>query len=343
MLGRGSFRELRPVKEIARRVFLRDDPLTMLLAYYVHDLSPFLVKIGGFGLRWYGLAYLAGFVIGTLLYRRLARQGYSDLKPDQVADFITMGALFGVLLGGRLGYMLFYDPIGFFHDPLMLFRIWEGGMASHGGILGLAIYALWYARKHGLSWRNLGDNLVVVAPVGILLGRCANFINGELYGRAANVPWAMQFPKEILLWSPGRQEELLATASAISPAFSSPDALVSGAASSPELRALLAARLTPRYPSQIVEALLEGVFLFLLLWILRTRVRLPDGVLTGVFLIAYALVRIAGECFREPDAPLTAGMTRGQFLSLFMIVSGILFVIWAWMKPRYPKALSRAI
>jgi len=314
----------------------------MLLAYYVHDLSPFLVKIGGFGLRWYGLAYLAGFVIGTLLYRRLAQRGYSDLRPDQVSDFITMAALFGVLLGGRLGYMLFYDPVGFFHDPLLFFRVWEGGMASHGGILGLALYTLWYARKHGLCWRNLSDNIVVVAPVGIFLGRCANFINGELYGRAANVSWAMQFPKEILLWSSVRQEELLVRAASIDPAFGSPDLLISGVSSSPALRGLLAAQLTPRYPSQLVEAFLEGAFLFALLWILRTRVRLPDGVLTGVFLITYALVRIAGECFREPDAPLTAGMTRGQFLSLFMIVSGVGFLVWAWLRPRYPKALARS-
>lgn len=313
----------------------------MLLAYYVHDLSPFLLQIGGFGLRWYGLSYLAGFVIGTLLYRRLAQRGYSDLRPDQVADFITMGALFGVLLGGRLGYMLFYDPFGFLHDPLLFFRVWEGGMASHGGILGLALYTLWYARKHGFSWRNLCDNLVVVAPVGIFLGRCANFINGELYGRAATVPWAIQFPKEILLWSPGRQEELITRASAIDPAFASPEVLISGVAASPALRGLLSTYLTPRYPSQIVEALLEGVFLFALLWMLRTRCRLSDGVLSGVFLIAYALVRIAGECFREPDAPLTAGMTRGQFLSLFMIVSGILFLLWSRLRPRYPKALAR--
>jgi len=119
-----------------------------------------------------------------------------------------------------------------------------------------------------------------------------------------------------------------ARASVIDPAFASPEALISGVSASPGLRELLAGWLTPRYPSQIVEALLEGVFLFALLWILRTRVRLADGVLSGMFLIAYALARIAGECFREPDAPLTAGMTMGQFLSLFMIVSGILFLVW---------------
>jgi phosphatidylglycerol:prolipoprotein diacylglycerol transferase len=314
----------------------------MLLGYYVHDLSPFLIQFGGLGLRWYGLAYLAGFVVGILLYRNLAKRGYSDLKPDQVADFITMGALFGVLAGGRLGYMLFYDPSGFFHDPLIFFRVWEGGMASHGGILGLALYTFWYAYRHHLSWRNLGDNLVVVAPVGLFFGRCANFINGELYGRIATVPWAVQFPKEILTWPPERLTRLLEEASAVDPRFAAPGELISGVATSPALRSLLSERIPPRYPSQLVEAGLEGVLLFLLLWGLRTRVRLPDGALCGVFFIAYALFRILGECVREPDAPLTGIFTRGQFLSLFMILVGALFLFLAWKTPRYPPALSRS-
>ena len=173
----------------------------MFLAYFVHDLSPYLIHFGGvFGLRWYGIAYLAGFAVGILLYRRLATLGYSDLRPSQVTDFITMGALIGVLLGGRLGYMLFYDWDHFIHDPLIFFRVWEGGMASHGGIVALTLFTFWYARRHHLSWRNLGDNLVVVAPVGLFFGRCANFINGELYGRIAHVWWAVQFPKEIFLY-----------------------------------------------------------------------------------------------------------------------------------------------
>jgi len=311
----------------------------MLLAYYVHDLSPFLIHFGGFGLRWYGLAYLTGFVAGMLLYRRLAVMGYSDLRPDQVGDFITMGALFGVLLGGRLGYMLFYDFTRFFHDPLIFFRVWEGGMASHGGILGLTIYTLWYARRHGCSFRNLGDNLVVVAPVGLFFGRCANFINGELYGRVAHVFWAVQFPKEILFYDPSRLDRLLARTSGIDPAFTSPEAVVQGAEYSMPLRNLLATEISPRYPSQLVEALLEGAVLFALLWILRTRVRLPDGILCGIFFISYAILRILGECFREPDAPLTGILTRGQFLSVFMIVTGLLFVVWSFMKPRYPQAM----
>ena len=314
----------------------------MLLAYYVHDLSPFLVQFGGFGLRWYGLSYLAGFLIGILLYRRLAQRGYSVLRPDQVTDFITMGALFGVLLGGRLGYMLFYDPDRFFHDPLVFFRVWEGGMASHGGIIGLTLFTIWFSRRHHLSFRNLGDNLVVVAPVGLFFGRCANFINGELYGRITEAVWAVQFPKEILLYSPEHLDRLLGKAAVINPSFANPEAVIAGVAGSPPLHDLLAVEIAPRYPSQLVEAALEGILLFAVLWMLRTRVRLADGMLSGIFFIGYALLRIAGECFREPDAPMTAGLTRGQFLSLFMIVIGILFLISAWRNPSYPKALAVA-
>ena len=315
----------------------------MLLAYYIHDLSPFLIHIGGFGLRWYGLAYLAGFIVGILLYKHLAKRGYSDLRPDQVTDFITMGALFGVLLGGRLGYMLFYDADRFLHDPLIFFRVWEGGMASHGGILGLTLYTIWYARRHRLSFRNLADNLVVVGPVGVFFGRCANFINGELYGRVTDTFWAVQFPKEILIYPPEHLERLLSKTVAVDPSLGSPEAVIAGVASSQPLRELLAVEIAPRYPSQLVEAGLEGLFLFALLWMLRTRVRLANGILTGVFFIAYAVVRFLGECFREPDAPLTGILTRGQFLSLFMILIGIFFLLWARWKPSYPHCFTKAL
>ncbi|MCX8493758.1 MAG: prolipoprotein diacylglyceryl transferase [Chthoniobacterales bacterium] len=313
----------------------------MLLAYYIHDLSPFLIQIGGFGLRWYGLAYLAGFIVGILLYKHLAKRGYSDLRPDQVTDFITMSALFGVLLGGRLGYMLFYDGDRFFHDPLIFFRVWEGGMASHGGILGLTFYTIWYARRHRLSFRNLADNLVVVGPVGVFFGRCANFINGELYGRVTDVFWAVQFPKEILVYPPDHLERLLSKTVAVDPSLGSPEAVIAGVTASQPLRELLAVEIAPRYPSQLVEAGLEGLFLFALLWMLRTRVRLANGVLTGVFFIAYAVVRFLGECFREPDAPLTGMLTRGRFLSLFMILIGIFFLLWARWKPSYPHRFTK--
>jgi phosphatidylglycerol---prolipoprotein diacylglyceryl transferase len=252
-----------------------------------------------------------------------------------------MGALFGVLLGGRLGYMLFYDTGRFLANPLLFFRVWEGGMASHGGILGLGIYTFWYARRHGLSWLNLGDNLVVVAPVGIFFGRCANFINGELYGRITDAFWAVCFPKEILFYTPERLDPLLEKTSRIDPAFITPEAVISGVAVSPPLRSLMESEIPPRYPSQLVEAGLEGILLFVLLWLLRTRVRLPDGVLSGIFFIAYAGVRILGECFREPDAPMTGIFTRGQFLSLFMILAGIAMIFFSLRRPTYPPALRR--
>jgi phosphatidylglycerol:prolipoprotein diacylglycerol transferase len=309
-----------------------------MLSFYVHDLSPFLIHFGGnFGIRWYGLAYILAFLFGTLLYRKLAQKGYSDLTPDQVTDFITWGALFGVVVGGRLGYMLFYDLDGFLENPFLFFRVWEGGMSSHGGILGLALYSLWYARKHHVSWLNLGDNLVVVAPIGLFLGRCANFINGELFGRATTATWAMQFPKELAFLPPGFVMATLQDTAAIDPKFCTVDAVITGVSSSPALHDYLATILTPRYPSQLIEAGLEGVVLFTLLWVLRTCCRLPNGILTGVFFIAYALLRIAGETFREPDAPLVGMFTRGEFFSFFLIVIGIAFVIAALLRPSYPR------
>ncbi|KAB2644317.1 MAG: prolipoprotein diacylglyceryl transferase [Verrucomicrobia bacterium] len=298
-----------------------------MIAFYVHDLSPFLIQFGSeFGLRWYGLAYILAFLFGTLLYRHLAKRGYSVLTPDQVTDFITWGALFGVVIGGRLGYMLFYDLDAFLQNPLIFFRVWEGGMSSHGGIIGLALYSLWYARRHHLSWLNLGDNLVVVAPIGLFLGRCANFINGELFGRPTTVFWAVQFPKELAFLPPGFVVATLQDTSAINPKFCTIDAVAEGVHSSPQLHDYLATILTPRYPSQLLEAFLEGVVLFTLLWMLRTRCRLPNGILTGVFFIAYALLRIAGEIVREPDAPLIGCFTRGEFFSFFLILIGIGFI-----------------
>ena len=314
----------------------------MMLAFYVHNLSPFLIRFSeGIGLRWYGLAYIFAFLFGTLLYRHLARRGYSDLTPDQVTDFITWGALLGVVVGGRLGYMLFYDLDGFLQNPLLFFRVWEGGMSSHGGIIGLALYSLWYARRHHVSWLNLGDNLVVVAPIGLFLGRCANFINGELFGRPTTVSWAMQFPKELAFLPPGFVVATLQDTAAIDPKFSNVDAVVAGVSSSPALRDYLATILTPRYPSQLIEAFLEGIVLFTILWIMRTRFRLPNGILTGTFFIAYALLRIAGEIFREPDAPLVGIFTRGEFFSFFLIVMGIGFIIAAIMRPQYPQATEK--
>jgi len=135
-------------------------------------------------------------LLAYLLLRVLSKRGYLDLPQSVLGDFVTWVALFGVMIGGRLGYVFFYKP-EMLRDPMSILRVWEGGMSSHGGIIGVVVFTLIYSRRHKLPWTNPGDSLCVVAPIGLFLGRCANFINGELYGRVANVSWAMQFPKEL--------------------------------------------------------------------------------------------------------------------------------------------------
>lgn len=290
-------------------------------AYYIHQLSPYIVRFNEhLGLHWYGFAYVLAFLCGYWVYRWLAGRGYGPLKADQVGDFITYAAIFGVMLGGRLGWILFYGLPEVLADPLKGIKLWEGGMSSHGGILGLVIFTFVYARKQRISWPALGDNLVVVAPIGLFFGRCANFINGELWGRKTTVAWAMQFPHEIEFQSPelGRL-------------------VAQGYAHDPVALAALGRLLPPRHPSQLYEALLEGGVLFVSLWLVRTRVKAPVGMLTGLFFLIYAALRIAGEEFREPDVGIafTLGFTRGQFLSLFMLLIGAAFVVYA-LKTRQP-------
>lgn len=304
-----------------------------MLAYYVHDLDPIIFRIwDNIGPRWYGMAYVLAFICAYALLRHLARRGYMDLSVARVADFVTWGALFGVMLGGRLGYVFFYRP-EMLREPLSILRVWEGGMSSHGGILGLFLFTLYYARRHKLSWTNIGDNVVVAAPIGLFFGRCANFINGELYGRAANVPWAMQFPKELLEPANGAEaERAIIACEKIDPSLTSPDAILAAVRHNPEVKETLRSILTPRHPSQLYEALCEGVVLFLVLWIVRIKFRTRNGVLTGLFFICYAVLRIFVETFREPDSPLVGSFTRGQFFSFFLIIIGLGFLIAAAMR-----------
>lgn len=312
-------------------VMLLVSPLAMIVATYVHDLSPFVIRFGeNFGVRWYGLAYVASFLIGYLLFVRLARMGYSDIPPSKVGDFITMTALFGVIIGGRLGYVFFYRPLDYWHDPISILKLTQGGMSSHGGILGIFLFTWFYARRQKVAWTNLGDNLVCVAPVGLYLVRCANFVNGELYGRVTSVPWAMKFPLELI-------ERPSEAAMRAFPAGDLRVRMVEDAYANPVARENLAPYLELRHPSQFYEAFFEGLLLFLILWFLRTRFRLPNGVLTGAFFILYAFARIGCEIFREPDAPLAGPFTRGQFLSLFMILFGIAFVIVGFRRQEYPR------
>ena len=310
-----------------------------MVAYYVHDLDPLIFRLwDNVGPRWYGLAYVLAFVCSYVLFRLLAKRGYADLPVPKVGDFITGAALFGVIVGGRLGYVLFYKP-EMLREPMSILRVWEGGMSSHGGMFGLLAFTFYYAWRHKISWLNLDDNLVVTAPVGLFFGRCANFINGELYGRATNVSWAVQFPKE-LTENVGEAERAIMSCRQIDPSLNSSDAIVAAVRHQPQVKEVLRGILTPRHPSQLYEAFFEGIVLFAILWLVRTRMRQPNGVLTGLFLVCYALFRIWVENFREPDATLIAGFTRGQFFSFFLIAIGLAFVIGAKLRPTFPKEIA---
>ena len=310
-----------------------------MLAYYLHSLNPIIFRIyDNVGPRWYGLAYVLAFVSSYVLFLWLAKRGYADLPPQRVGDFITGCALFGVIIGGRLGYVFFYKP-EMLREPLSILRVWEGGMSSHGGMFGLLAFTFYYAHRHKISWTNLGDNLVVTAPIGLFFGRCANFVNGELYGRITNVPWAMQFPKE-LLDHPQEADQAVAACASIDPWLTTPDAVIASVHSHPEVAAALRSILSPRHPSQIYEAFFEGIVLFAILWFVRACTRQPNGVLTGLFFICYAIFRSNIENFREPDAELIGPFTRGQFFSFFLIVIGIAFVVVAKNRPTYPKRMT---
>ena len=310
-----------------------------MLAYYLHDLDPIIFRVyDNIGPRWYGLAYVLAFICGYALLGLLAKRGYADLPASRVGDFVTGCALFGVIIGGRLGYVFFYKP-EMLREPISILRVWEGGMSSHGGMIGLLLFTLYYAHRHKLSWTNLADNVGVTAPLGLFFGRCANFINGELYGRAANVAWAVQFPKE-LLDHPAEADRAVAACAQIDPSLTTPEAIVSAVHRQSQVKEVLRTILTPRHPSQLYEAFFEGVILFAILWIVRTRTRQPNGVLAGLFFICYAIFRVVIETFREPDATLIAGFTRGQFFSFFLIAIGVAFVVAAKMRPTFPKRTS---
>ncbi len=332
----------------------------MFLAFYVHQLDPVIVQFTeDIKLRWYGLAYLAGFVAGYFLLKRLAERKLWVLPPEKTADFIAAAALLGVFVGGRLGYILFYQIPrdgwqSIANDPLVILRVWEGGMASHGGILGLVIFTFFYARKHKVSWTGLGDGLCVVAPIGLMCGRIANFINGELYGRVANgVAWAVKFPGTFIdpkAPESNRLNEALAAAIQADPAFAKTvemlpadgnpgahylfyyDQLAVANRHSDAVTKAIEPFLEPRHPSQLYEGLLEGAFLFSILWLVRVKFpNAPHGLLTGLFFGLYATFRIFAEQFREPDAAWVVKdfLTQGQFLSLFMYLFSAAFLIFA--------------
>lgn len=338
-----------------------------LFATYVHHLDPFAIQFTEtFGIRWYGLAYVAGFVAAFLLIRWFVKIGASELKDSQVADFITVLAIFGVMLGGRLGYMLLYNFDELVSNPRSLFDVLGGGMSSHGGIAGMTLVAWIYARKTKTSWAGLGDNLVTVAPVGVFFGRIANFVNGELYGRRTDHSLAMKFPDELTevvatpqgtewMYPTERLEALAAKAGEVAPGLAEKiDSVISQAGAggfdahrsvvrliqetsleNPAFRDMLGEILTPRHPSQLYEAFVEGLLIFVIMLSVRLKWKnLYHGVLTGLFFVLYAIGRIAVENFREPDSGYIGSLTKGQFYSTFMIVIGFAFLIYGFTRKR---------
>lgn len=313
-----------------------------VLAVWLHTLDPFIFRVGEFGPRWYGLSYVLSALIGYWLYRRLSLKGYTDLPAHKIADFITWVGLFGVLIGGRLGWILGY---GLFQphdgDRFWWAKVWQGGMASHGGILGIVIVTFVLSRRWKVSWTSIGDTLCVVAPIGLFLVRCANFINGELYGNPTTSALAVKFPAEI--FDLDRNGEVARNVkAAVAPLFDSApslDQIVELSRTDKAVQAAIEPVLTPRHPSQLYEAMLEGVLLFTILYTLRVRFRMPRGMLTGLFFILYAGLRILGETFRVPDSAWSVGpFSAGQFLSLFMFLIGAAFIVIALKRQEYEKA-----
>ncbi len=255
-------------------------------------IDPVLVEFGPLVIRWYALAYVAGLLLGWRYMLRLAEGEPKVMERRHVDDFLLWATL-GIILGGRLGYVLFYNAEYFLSRPLEIFAMWRGGMSFHGGLLGVVMAIVLFGRSRSLNLLGVCDLIALVAPIGLFFGRIANFINGELFGRATDVPWAMVFPR-----------------------------------GGP----------VPRHPSQLYEAALEGLVLFLILLAIDrlTGARARRGVLTGVFLTGYGAFRIFAEFFREPDAHLgflVAGATMGQILSLPLLAFGLYLIAAAVRGP----------
>jgi phosphatidylglycerol---prolipoprotein diacylglyceryl transferase len=356
---------------------------------YVHNLDPFALEfpkalqVGALhleGIRWYGLAYLTGFLLGYWVIRRMARLKTTPMKLDEIADFVTMIAV-GTMVGGRLGYCLFYAPhllAEFTSSPPFwgVLKVYEGGMASHGGILGVILICIWYARKRGYDPFHILDLVTFGGAVGFFFGRLANFVNGELYGREApaGLSWAVKFPQEMFAWTRDNLTRLID----ISPAVEKLGTIQTSHGETVTLTAdtwrnwvqnyrgdtqswmlvndvieklvhatqnhqtkvieALAPFLTPRYPSQLIQAVLEGLCVFIILNIIWLKPRKP-GVVSGWFAMLYAIARIIGEQFRLPDAQIGyewLGLTRGQWLSIVMFILVTVYFIYALRRPSLP-------
>jgi len=262
------------------------------------EIDPVAISLGPIAIRWYALAYIVGIVFGWLYARSLVKNeklwgGPAPITLLQIDDFVLWVTI-GIIVGGRTGYVLFYNPAFFVEHPAQIFVLWNGGMSFHGGFLGCVAAVMLFARRNGIPILSLGDITTGVAPIGLLLGRLANFIKGELWGRPADssVPWAMVFPDGGPL---------------------------------------------PRHPSQLYEAGLEGLLLFIVLAVMvRMGALKRPGLILGSFIAIYAIARIISELYREPDPQLGflwGGLTMGMLLSVPMILAGAILMVMAWRKP----------
>ncbi len=270
------------------------------------QIDPVALQLGPLAIHWYGLTYLAAFGLFMLLATlRLRHKPYSmSIGPHpwrraDVEDLLFLGVL-GVVAGGRIGYCLFYKLDYYLSHPLEIFYIWQGGMSFHGGLLGVLLAMVWFARSRHRPWLEVVDFIAPCVPAGLAAGRVGNFINGELWGRVADpsLPWAMVFR---------------------------------GAGD------------LPRHPSQVYQFLLEGLLLFVLLWLYARKPR-RTGQVSGAFLLGYGVFRFIAEFFREPDAHLgllSLGMSMGQWLSLPMVLAGAALWLWAARQPLAPATGSR--
>jgi len=258
------------------------------------QFDPVAFQIGPVAIRWYGLMYVIGFLLFVVLGRHRARQNMlTGWRPSDVDDMLLYG-VFGVILGGRLGYVLFYKPLYYVTHPLEIFAVWQGGMSFHGGLIGVLVALLLFARTRRKRWLAVTDFVAPLVPLGLACGRIGNFINGELWGRVTSGPWAMVFPQ-----------------------------------AGPE----------PRHPSQLYQFALEGVLLFVVLWV-YTRRRRPMGAASGLFLLGYGVCRFVVEYAREPDSflgYLALGLTMGQWLSLPMILIGAAMMLWSYRRADKPE------